>query len=125
MEEPFGAGSVSGVEVSGDDRLHYQQSWSPPGALLLHDGTVCWKGQEQTNQPGIRKPLKLPPDRGRAQKLLTLLFHAALFLLDQCGSPFPTPDENKKGNCEFISHNSEKRSLNLERKKSELRVYIA
>lgn len=59
MEEPFGAGSVSGVEVSGDDRLHYQQSWSPSGALLLHDGTVCWKGQEQTNQPG-RNHLKLP-----------------------------------------------------------------
>lgn len=26
-------------------------SWSPLGALLLHDGTVCWKGQNQTNQP--------------------------------------------------------------------------
>ncbi|TSL10178.1 Peroxisomal multifunctional enzyme type 2 [Bagarius yarrelli] len=54
----FKAGAVSGVGLEEDagwmtgfiTSSVQRWSWSPSGALLLHDGTVCWKGQNQTNQ---------------------------------------------------------------------------
>ncbi len=72
------------MEVSGDDRLHYQQSWSPSGALLLHDGTVCWKGQEQTNQPG-RNHLKLPLIEAELSSHGSLSIRSALIAENKTG----------------------------------------
>lgn len=55
----YEAGVVSGVGLKEDvnwmtgfiTTSAQHCSWSPIGALLLHDGTVFWKGQNQTNQP--------------------------------------------------------------------------